>query len=194
MRYLRGIASKIIVAGVVLATIAVLAACGPVELTVQPRESPAASTADTATPPATSTALASPLATGTDLPTEQAEEMNVSPIPTAPTPDSSGLQDLVAQAKQDLADRLSMDVDQIDLIEVESVVWPDASLGCPQPGMQYKQVPQDGALILLAVEEKFYEYHSGGGRDPFLCEPQPLVPKTTIPQIDIVPTPGSEDD
>ena len=61
--------------------------------------------------------------------------------------------------------------------------------------MKYRQVPMDGALIRLAVDGKVYEYHSGGGRDPFLCE-QPLkLQKDAPPQIDLLSlTPGSSEE
>jgi hypothetical protein len=41
------------------------------------------------------------------------------------------------------------------------------------------QVPEDGLLIRLQAGDQTYEYHSGGFRDPFLCEriykdPNPL--------------------
>jgi hypothetical protein len=79
-------------------------------------------------------------------------------------------QDQVTQAKEDLAQRLSVDVSQIELLEVKPVVWPDGALGCPQPGMAYIQVQQDGLLIRLQTGKATYNYHSGGGRGPFLCE------------------------
>lgn len=85
-------------------------------------------------------------------------------------PSASGMQNLVDEAIQDLADRLSISADKISLVEATEVVWPDASLGCPQPEMLYKQVPEDGAQIVLMVEETAYEYHSGGTRGVFLCE------------------------
>jgi hypothetical protein len=81
-----------------------------------------------------------------------------------------GLQHLIDQAKADLAERLSIPIEEIELVEAREVVWPDASLGCPQPGMKYKQVPEDGALIILLVGETNYEYHNGGSRGLFLCE------------------------
>ena len=87
-----------------------------------------------------------------------------------PLPDDAGLLDLIEKAKTDLAGRLSISVDEVSLIEATSVVWPDASLGCPQPGMVYIQVPEDGLLIRLQVGDQIYPYHSGGFRDPFLCE------------------------
>jgi hypothetical protein len=97
----------------------------------------------------------------------------VSPMektPPASTPSDSGLQKFIAQAKQDLAQRLDIDPDQIEVVEAKAVVWPDSSLGCPQPGMAYLQVLQDGLLIRLKVGDKIYNYHSGGNRPPFLCE------------------------
>lgn len=97
------------------------------------------------------------------------------PVSQAPLPVivEPGLEGLVDQAKKDLAQRLSVDMEQIELLAAESVVWPDSSLGCPEPGMAYLQVLQDGMLILLSVGGQAYEYHSGGSRGPFLCE-QPL--------------------
>ena len=75
---------------------------------------------------------------------------------------ASGLESLIEKAKEDLGQRLSIDVSQINLLEAEEVTWPDASLGCPQPGMRYKQVPEDGALIVLEAQGTTYEYHNGG--------------------------------
>jgi hypothetical protein len=103
------------------------------------------------------------------------------------------LEALVAEAREDLAQKLGVPTEQITTLEAKAVVWPDSSLGCPQPGMNYLQVLQDGALILLGFEDNVYEYHSGGNRAPFLCE-QPLKPeKESLPQLELpVPTPGDE--
>jgi len=103
--------------------------------------------------------------------------------PEQPAP-SSSMECLIEKAKEDLAQRLSIENTQISLVEAREVVWPDASLGCPQPGMKYKQVPEDGALIILQVEEKIYEYHTGGSRGLFLCE-KAYKDTTPPPQIDI---------
>ena len=91
-------------------------------------------------------------------------------IPTIPTPSNPALQKMVTQAKEDLAQRLAIKVEQIELVEARAVVWPDGSLGCPRPGMVYIQVQQDGMLIRLRVGKSVYNYHSGGTRPPFLCE------------------------
>ena len=107
--------------------------------------------------------------------------------PTMPTSDPGvDIENpLVIQARRGLAGRLGISPNQIALLSYEEVVWPDASLGCPQPGMAYIQVPQDGALIRLSVEGQVYDYHSGGNQGVFLCE-QVLKTITTSPKIDFI--------
>lgn len=98
---------------------------------------------------------------------------------------------LVRQAKEDLAERLDIDLGAIELLEFDPVVWPDSSMGCPQPGMAYTQVPVDGAVIRLAAGDHTYAYHTGGTRGPFLCEQTPGPPnlKPTSPNLDQFITP-----
>ena len=104
---------------------------------------------------------------------------------------------LVRQAKDDLASRLARPITEICMISFEEVTWPDGALGCPHPGMKYTQVPVDGARIILAIGGRRYEYHSGGNRAPFLCEPSqafPTLKKTPI-ELDrkkIVPPPEDQ--
>lgn len=81
------------------------------------------------------------------------------------------LADLVAIAVADLVQRLSIAASEIAVVSAESVVWPDGSLGCPNPDMRYTQVQVDGTKIVLSVDGGVYTYHSGGNRDPFLCVP-----------------------
>ena len=103
-------------------------------------------------------------------PTQVNQEVPLAASPAIPTPASSAFQELVLQAKQDLARRLSIQVDQIGLVEARAVVWPDGSIGCPQPGVVYTQVRREGLLIRLRAGKRVYSYHSGGGRSLFLCE------------------------
>lgn len=90
--------------------------------------------------------------------------------PTSVNPGSQPDNSFVLQAKEDLADRLKVETEQIELVEFKAVVWPDSSLGCPQPGMAYTQVQREGYLISLRFEGKLFDYHGGGNRAPFLCE------------------------
>ena len=97
-----------------------------------------------------------------------------------PQPLDPALAALVDGAKGDLARRQAVPIDKIDLVEVQSVTWPDGSLGCPQPGMAYPQVQVDGLLIRLSIGGQVFNYHSGGRRPPFLCE-QPAQDKLPAP-------------
>lgn len=52
----------------------------------------------------------------------------------------------------------------------EMILWPNASLGCPQRDTEYRDVPVDGWRVVLEHAEVSYSYHGGGDRpDPFLC-------------------------
>jgi hypothetical protein len=72
-------------------------------------------------------------------------------------------------ARADLAQKLDVSVKQIQVITVEAVDWPDASLGCPEPGKAYAQMITPGYQIVLSVQGKKYEYHSNLG-DVLLCQ------------------------
>ena len=69
----------------------------------------------------------------------------------------------------DLASRLNISSAAIDVVSQESVVWPNAGLGCPQPGMGYPDVQIDGLRIILSYAGIHYEYHSAPER-VVLCE------------------------
>jgi hypothetical protein len=80
------------------------------------------------------------------------------------------MEPLIQMAKEDLAKRLGVPEAEIVVLEARAVLWPDGSLGCPQPGMAYIQIPFDGGLIRLEVDGQEYNYHTGGPDGPFLCE------------------------
>lgn len=82
----------------------------------------------------------------------------------------SGLQPYIDVALDDLSGRLDVGAEDIVVVAAILTEWPDSSLGCPQPGMQYAQVLTDGSLITLAIDGDTYDYHAGGDTTPFLCE------------------------
>jgi len=95
------------------------------------------------------------------------------------TPGGSSLDTLIEKAKEDLAGRLSISPSQITLVEATEVMWPDSSLGCPQPGMEYAQILTPGYLIRLSFGEQKYEFHASRGTTVIYCEdPAPPVPGT----------------
>ena len=96
--------------------------------------------------------------------------------PQIPPPPGSTENQLVAYAKEDLAKRLGIPVEEIELVSMEEVTWRDGSLGCPKPGMAYTQALVNGTLIVLSVDLRQYRYHSGRGGTPFLCENKPDPP------------------
>ncbi len=110
-----------------------------------------------------------PLATGAQTQAEGASE-----------DDESGdgeLEELVQQATADLAERLSVAEDDIELVRAERVRWRNSSLGCPEPGMMYMQALQPGVLIELRADDEVYRYHSKPEGPPFYCEhPSPKEP------------------
>jgi len=97
------------------------------------------------------------------------EAAMTTPVPQ-PTPRSPGEAELIRLAMQDLAGRLDISLESIELVQFETVVWPDGSLGCPQPGVEYPQVQSEGYRIQLRLSDRLYNYHGGGNRPPFLCE------------------------
>ena len=101
---------------------------------------------------------------------------------------------MVIQAREDLSERLSVEIDQIKLLEAREVTWPDSSLGCPQPGKVYNPVPQDGLLIRLEAGGRMYFYHSAGTLKPFLCEESSQIVPHPTRGDEFVPPPGSEID
>ena len=119
------------------------------------------------------------------VPTQEVFPMPESP--PAPTPDDPHLQKLIDRAKSDLAQRIGIPVEEIVLYEFQLMTWPDASLGCPQPGMAYAQVTQDGYLIMFQAGQGIYNYHGGGypDRGPFLCE-NGMGDKTIPPPADSI--------
>src|SRR5262245_43802731 len=124
-------------------------------------------TASTATPssPRTIQAAWTP---GTALsPTQGSATQMVQPLPTSPT---SGAENLIEKAKQDLAQRLSVPVDEISLVEVIEMEWADSSLGCPEPDMMYLQVITPSYRILLESNAQVYEYHTNKISNMVYCE------------------------
>lgn len=161
---------------------------------------------DAALPTAESAAESTATAEGVEAPVRPtATEEAMMETPSSPDgPEQEQEQEQLQQLPQvevamaDLAQRLGVAADAIDVVEVEAVTWPDGSLGCPQPDMAYTQVPQDGLRIRLRAGGETYAYHSGGGREPFLCEQQvgasPTQKSTPVFGEDILTRPGSDED
>jgi hypothetical protein len=71
---------------------------------------------------------------------------------------------LVGLAKADLAQRLGIGLDEIELQSVTPADFPDTSLGVPESGQVYAQVITPGYVIELTVAGQTYRYHTSGER------------------------------
>ena len=67
---------------------------------------------------------------------------------------------LVNLAKNDLAQRLSVDINNIITVRLDDVNFSDTSLGLSKPGEMYAQVITPGYIIVLEVNNKYYRYHT----------------------------------
>lgn len=72
---------------------------------------------------------------------------------------------LVERARQNLAQRVSTSLDSVQVVSVEAVNWPDASLGGLRGGGAI-QVLTPGFRIVLNVNGTDYAYHTGLTDDP----------------------------
>ena len=73
-------------------------------------------------------------------------------------------------AREDLSQRLDLDVNSIKLGDITREEWPDTSLGNPQPGIFYAQVIVPGFKLLLEdiAEGQLYTYHTSLDRVEFI--------------------------
>jgi hypothetical protein len=92
---------------------------------------------------------------------------------------------IIGMAITDLATSLGVDEGAVTVVLVEEVVWADASLGCPQPGMAYAQVITDGMRIILQAEQTLFDYRSGGATEPFRCVQAVITEKSTSGLLEI---------
>jgi hypothetical protein len=118
--------------------------------------------------------VAEPTNTFAPVSPPQGDAQMTSSVSTSFTP---GMQNLIEKAKEDLAQRLSISSHQINLVEATEVVWPNSSLGCPQPSMMYTQVLTPGYLIRFQALTSEFEYHTNKDNLVIYCEnPSPPLP------------------
>lgn len=69
-------------------------------------------------------------------------------------------------ARQTLAKQANLPIKNLSVDSAEPVQWPDSSLGCPQPGMNYMQMITPGyrVSVLDTSNGKTYSVHIGAGR------------------------------
>ena len=84
------------------------------------------------------------------------------------TPDAAA-EKMTGLARAHLARKLGISVDAIFAAEVSAVLWPDAGLGCPLPGVSYAAVVTPGFSILLESQGRVFVYHTDMDSRVVLC-------------------------
>jgi hypothetical protein len=123
------------------------------------------------------------------------QPVEVSPLPTPspdpslqgdstlmPDPSNPALQKLIEAASQDLTQRFSIPLEQIQFKEAFAVTWNDSSLGCPRPDAMYLQVLTPGYLIRLQATERIFEYHTDTRGTVVYCENPSALPLEALPK------------
>jgi hypothetical protein len=125
-------------------------------------------------------ALLTGLAAGCSAPspTPTALPENATPLAITPPADTAEIVDL---ATGNLAETYGLAPNSVEVVSVEAVDWPDASLGCPQPGMAYAQVVTPGLRMTLQAEGWTYTYHADLAGQVVLCAQTGPTDSTPIP-------------
>lgn len=85
------------------------------------------------------------------------------PVPTESTA-------AVDAALTDAATHLGLSRDQLHLEQVQSMQWPDSSLGCPEAGELYSQLVTPGYVIVItSATGTRLEYHTDARSRVMLC-------------------------
>jgi hypothetical protein len=107
---------------------------------------------------------------------EPTAKVHENPIQLGSTPESEDMplnpppvEKYIALAKADLAVRLQIEAGEISVLKTAEIVWPDAALGCPDPGMVYAQGRVPGYQIRLMAQSMEYDYHTDLHGQVILC-------------------------
>ena len=76
---------------------------------------------------------------------------------------------IVDAALADAARRTAAARSTLKVISAERVVWPDGSLGCPEPGVVYTMAPVPGYRIRVRSPDALLDYHASNRGRLVLC-------------------------
>jgi hypothetical protein len=84
-------------------------------------------------------------------------------------------QSIINAAKENAALHLAVQTDAIEVVSALRVTWPDGSLGCPEPDMQYTQALVPGWRIFLRANGRTLDYHAAANGHVILCPPERAI-------------------
>lgn len=93
-------------------------------------------------------------------PEETPEQTVPISVPTDTTPATEKAKNVIELARQNLSEMIKVSADDIELLNVEEVAWPDSGLGYRDPNVTYLPVEVPGFKIFLSFNGTTYEYHS----------------------------------
>lgn len=90
--------------------------------------------------------------------------------------------EMLSAMRTDAARRAGASDSSVRVESVQPVTWPDASIGCPQPGMAYAQLLVPGWRVTLDAGGRRFDYHAARGGRWLHCPPgQAQPPLATQP-------------
>lgn len=84
---------------------------------------------------------------------------------------ATGIDPVVRAALADAARVSGIDASRLKVADAARVVWPDGSLGCPEPGMMYAQALTPGYRIRIRAGDAVLDYHASERGELILCPP-----------------------
>jgi hypothetical protein len=105
-----------------------------------------------------------------------AATLGCAPMAATPAPTHGLGADMLAAMRADAARRTGAADDAVRVASVQPVTWPDASIGCPQPGMAYAQMLVPGWLVRLEAGGRQLGYHAARGGRWVMCPPEQAQP------------------
>jgi hypothetical protein len=125
----------------------------------------ACSASTPSTTPAATTSPAPSLEPASDQPSEL-------PGPsTSPSTAGGTVSPAIIEAvKVEIAKDAGVSPRDVTIVSADAVTFPDGSLGCPEPGMNYIQVQVDGFIVVGTVAGTTFDYRGSGATDLRRCE------------------------
>ena len=74
-----------------------------------------------------------------------------------------------------LAEKSKTTIDAIQVVDIQSVQWPDSCLGVPQNGIMCAMHVVDGYRVILSVNNLQYEAHSNQDGSQMIFVPGPVL-------------------
>lgn len=94
----------------------------------------------------------------------------IAPAPGRPgQPADPQISRLLEGVVSNLSGYADVGTDEVEVISVEPVTWPNPALGCPVEGLNYAEVQVEGSLVTLRSGDEVYTYHTAGSGEFVLC-------------------------